>query len=276
MKILKTLSWILVILLAFIWIFPFFSILIPILKTPDQFNTTFFWKLPKFTEAIKNLSSNIFAAQQATKIVHNVNYSMFYAIGAGIISALLASMVAYAIVILQAPHSNAWFMYIFLGNLFPFQMFLIPLYVMVNKLGWYDTLGGMLLIYIGICVPFATFVYRNYSRTLARSCFEAAEIDGATSFQAYLRLFLPMTKPAILVCFLFQFTWTWNDLLFGLILTERHRPIMTAISKLAGQRGAVPIPISLSGALLASIPTVVLLLCLQKQFLRGFSLTADK
>jgi multiple sugar transport system permease protein len=248
----------------------------PLIKNPDQFNQMFYWKFPGFSDAFKNLGINIVQAQVATKIMRNVGYGLFYAIGAGLLSAVLAAMVAYALTILKVPHANAWFIYIFIGNLFPFQMFLIPLYLMVNKLGLYDTLGGMLLIYTGICIPFATFVFRNYSRTLPLSCFEAANIDGASSFQAFYRLFLPMTKPAILVCFLLQFTWTWNDLLFGLILTERHRPIMTAISKLAGQRGSVPVPTSMAGALLASIPTIALMLSLQKQFLKGFSMSADK
>ena len=72
------------------------------------------------------------------------------------------------------------------------------------------------------------------------------------------------------------FIWTWNDLVFGLILSERYRPIMTALDKLQGARGGFPIPIVISGAVIASIPTIILLLVLQQSFVRGFTLATEK
>ena len=183
-------------------------------------------------------------------------------------------MAAYALVVLKAP--KCWFLLIFLGNLFPFQMFLIPLYLLTTNLGLYDTFAGMLIVYTGICIPFAVFVYRNYARTMQLSTFEASRIDGAGNWQAFFSIFLPMSRPALLVVFIFQFTWTWNDLLFGMVLSESKRPIMSAINKLAGQRGAVPVPVLMTGALIAAVPTIILLLALQKQFLRGFSIVSEK
>jgi multiple sugar transport system permease protein len=140
----------------------------------------------------------------------------------------------------------------------------------------YDTRLGLAMVYIGICVPFALFVYRNYAFTLPHELFEAARVDGASNWHSYLHIFLPLSKAAFIVIFMFQFIWTWNDLLFGLVLAERHRPVMTALSKLAGQRSGVPAPVLGTGAILASIPTVILLLSLQRHFVRGFTIGADK
>lgn len=276
MKAIRLFTFIMILILAAIWIFPFASAMITMVKSPDQFNETFFWQRPGLLEGLANLKANIAEAQTQTDIGSNIGNSSFYAIAAGLISSFIGAMAAYALVVLKAPRGNLWFMYIFIGNLFPFQMFLIPLYLMTNRLGLYDTLHGMLLIYTGICVPFAVFVYRNYSKSMNLSTFEASRIDGAGDWAAFFRIFLPMSKPAYLVIFIFQFTWTWNDLLFGLILSERNRPIMTAISKLVGQRGSVPVPITMTGAIMASVPTVILLLALQKQFLQGFSIITEK
>ena len=261
---------------ALVWFFPFASTLITMIKNPDQFNSIFFWKLPSLIEIPRNLMGNIIEAQEKAKIFSNIGNSGLYAVLAGSLSSFLAAMAAYALVILKAPGSKYWFLFIFLGNLFPFQMFLIPLYLLTSNLGLYDTFVGMLIVYTGICIPFAVFVYRNYSRSMQFATFEASRIDGAGDWQTFFYIFLPMSRPAFLVVFIFQFTWTWNDLLFGLVLSESKRPIMTAISKLVGQRGAVPVPITMTGALMAAVPTIILLLALQKHFIRGFSIVSEK
>ena len=274
MKINQIIIFFIVTVFALVWLFPLATALFTILKTPEQFQSTFFWKPPPILEVLRNLTGNIIEVQNRTKIFGNIGNSSLYAILAGFLSSFFAAMAAYALVVLKAP--KFWFLFIFLGNLFPFQMFLIPLYLFTSNLGLYDTFLGMLLVYTGICIPFAVFVYRNYSKTMQISTFEASRIDGAGNWQAFFHIFLPMSRPAFLVVFIFQFTWTWNDLLFGLVLSERKRPIMSAIGKLVGQRGAVPVPVSMTGALLAAVPTIILLLALQKQFIRGFSLASEK
>lgn len=140
----------------------------------------------------------------------------------------------------------------------------------------YDTLLGLALVYVGICIPFALFVYRNYAFTLPRELFEAAKVDGSSNWYSYRHIFLPLSRAAFIVVFIFQFIWTWNDLLFGLVLSEKHRPVMTALSRLAGQRGAVPPTVLIAGAIIASLPTIVLLLSLQNYFVRGFTISTEK
>ena len=202
--------------------------------------------------------------------------SLIFALTAGIGSAFIASIGGYALVHLRVRGAQSWFIGIFIGNIFPFQMFLIPLYLFLNILGLFDTRLGMAVVYVGICVPFALFVYRNYAFTIPAELFDAARVDGASKWGAYLRIFLPMSIPAFAVIFCFQFIWTWNDLLFGLVLTERFRPIMAGLERLQGARGGVPPTVLISGAVMAAIPTVLILLSLQKFFIRGFTLTTEK
>ncbi|RKY01068.1 MAG: carbohydrate ABC transporter permease [Spirochaetes bacterium] len=272
----KALIYSFLIILSLIWIFPLVSMIIVIFKSPDEFNSLHYWVLPPIKNILKNIGSNIAYAWVKAKIGMNFINSLIFAFSAGVGSAFIASMGGYALVHLKIKRPQSWFFGIFIGNLFPFQMFLIPLYLFLNKLGLYDTRTGLIIVYVGICVPFALFVYRNYAYTLPGEIFDAAKVDGAGKWKSFLKIFLPMSKPAFAVVFIFQFIWTWNDLLFGLILTERYRPIMTALSKLQGARGGVPVTILIAGALIASIPTIIVLLSLQKFFVRGFTLTAGK
>ena len=263
-------------LFAIVWVFPLVSMFVTVVKSPDQFSEMPFWSLPGLKQMALNLWHNVHDAWIASQLGHNFLNSLLFATVAGIGSAFLASLAGYALVHLKVRASQGWFFGIFLGNVFPFQMFLIPLYLFLNHLNLYDTRLGLAIVYIGICIPFALFVYRNYAFTLPHELFDAAKVDGASSWGSYLRIFLPLSKAAFVVVFIFQFIWTWNDLLFGLILSEQHRPVMTALSKLAGQRAGTPASVLGAGAIMASLPTVIILLSLQRYFVRGFTISTEK
>jgi multiple sugar transport system permease protein len=264
------------IILSVIWIFPLVSVLTMVVKSPDEFNTLRFWELPALKRIPANIAFNIGYAWSKSQLGGKMLNSMIFALTAGIGSAFIASIGGYALVHLKLRGAQSWFIGIFIGNIFPFQMFLIPLYLFLNTLGLFDTRLGMAVVYVGICIPFALFVYRNYAFTLPDDLFDAAKVDGASKWGAYLRIFLPMSIPAFAVIFCFQFIWTWNDLLFGLVLTERFRPIMAGLERLQGARGGVPPTVLISGAVMASIPTIVILMSMQKYFIRGFTLTTEK
>jgi multiple sugar transport system permease protein len=275
-KISKVIIYLILILLSAVWVFPLVSMVAVVVKSPDEFSSTHFWNIPDLGKIPGNLAKNFGFAWSKARLGGNILNSMIFALSAGFGSAALASLAGYALVHLKMRARQTWFLGIFIGNVFPFQMFLIPLYLFLNAIYLYDTRLGLAIVYIGICVPFALFVYRNYGYTIPGELFDASKVDGASAWGSYLRIFLPMSIPAFAVIFCFQFIWTWNDLLFGLILTERYRPVMAALSKLQGARGGVPVPVLISGAIIASVPTVAILLALQKYFVRGFMLTTEK
>ncbi|MQY77464.1 MAG: ABC transporter permease subunit [Spirochaeta sp.] len=252
------------------------SMLTIVVKSPDEYNTLSFWRLPELKRIPANIAFNFGHAWGKSKLGGKMLNSLIFALTAGIGSAFIASLGGYALVHLKVRGAQFWFIGIFIGNIFPFQMFLIPLYLVLNYIGLFDTRLGMAVVYVGICIPFALFVYRNYAFTIPGELFDAAKVDGASKWGAYLRIFLPMSIPAFAVIFCFQFIWTWNDLLFGLVLTERFRPIMAGLERLQGARGGVPTTVLISGAIMAAIPTIVILMSLQKSFIRGFTLTTGK
>jgi len=263
-------------LLVVLWLFPLAAIVSTVTKAPSQFDQLFFWAVPDFVDIPSNLFTNFFTAWTRAGLGSNFVNSLVYAIAGGVGSAFVASLAGFALVHLKIRGSQSWFMGIFSGNLFPFQMFLIPLYIATSKLGIYDTRLGMALVYIGICTPFALLVYRNYALTIPQEIMEAARIDGCSDLEIYWRIFMPLTKAAFVVVFIFQFRWTWNDILFGMVLTQDVRPVMTALAKLSGLRAGVPTPVIAAGAVVASAPTVIVLLGLQRYFIKGLSLQTGK
>ena len=169
-----------------------------------------------------------------------------------------------------------WFITIYSGTMFPFQMYVIPLYKMYTWLGTYDTRLGMILFYTAVCIPFSTLVLRNFFTTVSEEIPEAARVDGCGHFRIFWSMYLPLSKSALAVLFLFQFTWIWNDLLFGLTLSNSPgvRPVMPALDGLMGIYSSTSMPVLLAGCLVASAPTVLLFAGLQRYFMQGLTLSA--
>ena len=161
--------------------------------------------------------------------------SLIYAFVGSLTAVIVASSAAYSIAMLKVRFPFFWFLLIYSGTVFPFQMYLMPLFGMYQSVGLYDTRFGMLLFYSAIAVPFCIFVFRNYFIGMQGEVIEAASLDGASSFQTYLRIVLPMAKAPALFLFVTQFSWIWNDFLFGQVLAKSDdvRPVMTSLAMLS-------------------------------------------
>lgn len=260
------------VLLAAVWIIPLYLVLINAASSSEEYARKDRWQPP--TEFA--LGVNIQQALEVTKLVQAIGSTAFYAIAGGLLSVLLASLAAYAIVSLRIRHGFFWFMLIYLGTIFPFQMYLSPLYTILVDWSLYNTHVGLLLVYTAIAVPFAVFVIRNHFISISPEMAEAARLDGASSLMIFRQIFVPLSLNAFATVFILQFTWIWNDLLFGLTLSrdESIRPIMAALAALQGQYARTGTPVALAGALLVSIPTFILFFSVQRVFVRGLRATA--
>ena len=184
-------------------------------------------------------------------------------VGAGM-AIVCASLGAFAITRLRIRAPFFWFFLVFSGTIVPFQMYLIPLFQTYNNVGLYDTWLGMVLFYTAIAIPFSLFVMRGAFSTISREVLEAARLDGCRDFDVYWRICMPLARGSIAVLFLFQFTWIWNDLIFGLVLSTSDgvRPIMPSLAGMQGLYATQGPPIVLAAALIASLPTILLFLLL--------------
>jgi multiple sugar transport system permease protein len=258
--------------LGALWILPLYLFLINASTSPKEYLTKERWQAPKHIALIDNVS----AAWDAAHLGQAVASTMLYAVVGAWFAVFIAALAAFAIVSLRIKYGFFWFLVIYSGTIFPFQMFLSPLYSMF--VGWklYNTHFGLLLFYTAIAVPFATFVIRNNFSSVPVDLAEAARLDGASSFTVFRHVFVPLSLNAFATVFILQFTWIWNDLLFGLTLSrsENIRPIMAALAALQGQYSRSGPPVALAGAVLVSIPTFALFFAVQRVFVRGLRATA--
>jgi ABC-type glycerol-3-phosphate transport system permease component len=202
--------------------------------------------------------------------------SVVYGLCASACAVVLSALAAYGIVRLRIPWGLFWFLLIYSGTIFPFQMYLIPLFNLYLDTGLYDTRIGMIAFYIAITIPFCTFVMRGFFLTVPWDIQEAAEMEGASSWKIFWYIMMPLAKAPFLMLTLVQFTWVWNDLLFGMVLVRspQARSVQVALLGMQSLYGQADAPTIITATLIVSLPTLLLFLLLQKHFVRGLALGA--
>jgi multiple sugar transport system permease protein len=255
--------------LGIIWLVPVYLLLINASKSPLTFTTTESWTPTDFS-----LFANIVEAMQLSGLGDSVLSTLLYAVVSPAIAVLVGAAAGFAIVALRLRHGFAWFVVIFGGTVFPLQMVLLPLFDGYARVGLFDTQLGMIVVYTVISIPFSAFVMRNFFTGIAHTVFEAAVLDGATTWSIFTRVYLPMASSALVAIFILQATFVWNDLLLGLTLSQSDnvRPIVTTLAGMQSTYGGAQLSTVLAAGVLVSLPTVVLFLFTQKFFARGLAL----
>ncbi|NED98730.1 carbohydrate ABC transporter permease [Phytoactinopolyspora halotolerans] len=256
--------------LGLLWLAPVYLLIVNAAKLPADYSSAEVWK-PAFGGA---LLDNMRDAWERADLSVTVLSTAIYSLTGPLIGVLIGAGVGFAIVALRLRHGFWWFVFVFGGTVFPIQMILMPLFVGYADAGLYDTRLGLILVYSVISVPFSAFVMRNFFSGIAHHVFEAAVMDGATTWRIFWRIYLPMSGSALVAIFILQATFIWNDLLLGLTLSQSDdvRPIMPALTSLQSTYGGSAMPVVLAGGLLVSIPTVLLFLATQRIFSRGLAL----
>lgn len=266
----RTLLTAVLIVLSVLWLVPSYLIVVNAFTATDSYTGTANWW---FTSP--DLFGNIAMAFETASVGQGMINSLIYAVVSAAAAVLISAAASFAVVIMPVRRQALWFWVIYLGTILPLQMFLAPLFKAYASISLYDTQFGMILIYTAITIPFAFFVIRNYLTTVPNEMREAASIDGAGWIRTFFLIHLPLSKSALLAAFIFQFTWVWNDLIFGIALSTSPniRPVMATLADLNGNYSTVGPPVALAGALVASLPTVILFFVFQRFFVTSLKLT---
>jgi multiple sugar transport system permease protein len=188
-----------------------------------------------------------------------------------------SSLVAYGFSRLKWPGRDAVFSVMLMTLILPFVCTLIPLFVMYKRFGW---IGGYLPLevptFFGSSV-FSTFLLRQFFMTIPQSLSEAARIDGANEFYIYLRIILPLAKPAMATVILFQFIYCWNDYLGPLVYISNQNsyPLSLGLALILGEFTTNWAWV-MAGATAATAPIVILFFFTQRTFIQGITLTGTK
>lgn len=262
-----------ILLLAVAWMVPIGLLLITSMKSLPQYASSSQWALPHDPLL---LFGNIRTAWDTAGLGPGFLASLSYGLTGAVAAIICGSLGAYGVTKLELRGRFFWFLLVFSGTLFPFQMYLIPLFQLYIKTGLYDTWLGMALFYAAIATPFCLFVMRGFFTTIPPDIQEAAQLDGASSWRILWRVLMPLARGPVAVLLLFQFTWIWNDFMFGLVLSTSDgvRPVMPSLAGLQGISSTAGPPVVLAGALVGSLPTIALFLVLGRYLLTGLTLTA--
>jgi ABC-type glycerol-3-phosphate transport system permease component len=259
--------------LAALWLVPFYYAVVTLCKSTQDYVGGDPLALPaSVAPLLDNIAQAWAQTQMGTGMLNSLGYGVLGAGGA----VLVAASAAYALARIVFPGRPVWFMVIFAGTIFPFQIYLIPLFQGFARFGLLNTRAGLLLAYMAICVPFPTLVLKNHMGQIPRELDEAARMDGCSHLRILWSIILPNSAGPMVALFLLQFTWIWNDLIFSMVLTtdQGKRSVMNALMVFQGNYAGTTPNLVITAAVLASLPTVAVFLLLRRHFMQGLSLSA--
>lgn len=254
------------------WLLPVFATLLTSFRTMDDITIHGFWSIPqtfsfdKFSEAWKQAHVRQYLLNSFIITIPSLIGMLF-----------LSSLSAYSLARFKFKGNLfVYFVYV-AGTMLPFQILLLPVFRLTNRLGLYDTYGALILIHIAFQLGFCTFVMRNFMRTVPSEILDAARVDGCGEFRIYWQIMLPLSLPSLAALATLEFTWVFNDFLWALILLQSDslRPVTAGLATLRGQY-VTDWPLITAGALLATLPTVLVFVFLQRYFIQGLTLGSGK
>jgi glucose/mannose transport system permease protein len=152
----------------------------------------------------------------------------------------------------------------------PFQIVLIPMAVILGKIGIAGSIPGLVLVHVVYGIGFTTLYYRNYYAVFPTELVHAAQIDGAGFFRTFWRIMLPISGPITVVSVIWQFTIIWNDFLFGASFGGQQQPMTVALNNLVqSSTGVKEYNVHFAGAILAALPTLLVYIVAGRYFVRG-------
>ena len=270
---------IVVLILCFLWIVPVVGLFLTSLRPKDDANESGWWTLfwtPSYWSHLTfdNYSTAIDKSQLGQALVN----SLAITLPATFIPILVAAFAAYAFAFMEFRGRNFLFLTVVSLLVVPNYIAFVPILKVYGSLELAGTFPAVWLAHIGFGMSLAIYILRNYMATLPRSVIESAKIDGASHFQTFFRLVLPMSVPALAAFAIFQFLWVWNDLLVALIFIGPgdNAPITVALrNNLMGQAGAGQNLVTAGGFLSMLLPIIVFL-AMQRFFVRGLTAGAVK
>ncbi|NLT29654.1 MAG: carbohydrate ABC transporter permease [Propionibacterium sp.] len=266
------------IIIATVWTVPTLGLLITSFREPMDIRRTGWWTAfsnPEFT--IDNYVSAMSTSGGASMLDYFVN-SFVITIPSTLFPLTFAALAAYGFSWLKFPGRDWLFIVVFALQIVPLQVALVPLMQLYGDLNLQGTYWTVWISHTIFGLPLAVFMMFNSIRDLPPALVEAATIDGAGPVQIFLRIVLPLATPAIAAYGIFQFLWTWNDLLVSMVFlggSADVAPLTVYISQLTGSRGGQWYLLS-AGAFISIIVPVVVFLLMQRYFVRGLTAGAVK
>ena len=253
---------------AIAMLIPYYWMVITSIKPPEELYTY----PPRFTVQHPTWRAyrELFTLLPMARSLFN---SFFVAAMVTVSNMLFCSLAGYAFAKLRFPGRDAIFLMLISAMMIPWQVFLIPGFIIVKTMGWLNTFWA--LIIPNLAMPFGIFLCRQYAMSIPDALLEAARIDGYNEFGIYRCVVLPLLTPALATLAIFTFLSQWNSFVWPLIVTQSSamRTVPLVIGVLNGQFGS-NFAMMMAGALIVTLPMLLVFLVFQRQFIRGVFLTS--
>ena len=195
-----------------------------------------------------------------------------------IISTIIGAFNGYVLSKWKFKGSELLFGALLFGCFIPFQVILLPMAILLSKLGLSNTVSGLVLVHVIYGVAFTTLFFRNYYVGIPTELVRAARLDGAGFIDIFRHIFLPLSTPIVVVTVIWQFTQIWNDFLFGVVYSgSGTQPITVALNNLVNTSvGGKEYNVDMAAAIIAALPTLIVYVFAGKYFVRGLTAGAVK
>ncbi len=252
--------------IAVLWLVPTFALLMTSLMPAGVIDQLGWWKL--FQEPNMATLDNYRTIFENQAITDALLTTVIISVGNTVILVVVAALAGYAFAWLEFPGRDVLFVLVIALLVVPIQVALIPIFSLYNSTGLFDTALGLTLFHVAFGMPFAIFLLRNFFAGIPKDVLESARIDGASELRIFVRLMLPLGLPAIASLAIFQFLWSWNDLIVALTFGRNTQPITVAIFTQLRQFGSNIELIAPASFVSLAIPLIVFM-AFQRYFVQG-------
>ena len=262
------------VIIAVFWLVPSAGLFLSSLRTVGDSAASGWWTV--FTTPAQLTIDNYANLLSNSTITGSFWNTIMIAVPTTVLVVVIGALAGYAFAWLEFPGRDWLLIVVIVLLAVPIQVALIPLARMFGSLGIFGSVIGVILFHIAFGLPFAIFLLRNFFMQVPAELLEAARIDGASDWRIFVQVILPLGGPAIASLAIFQFLWTWNDMLVALIFTNSEsQPLTVAIQSQLRQFGS-NIDVLSSGAFLSMIVPLIVFFAFQRYFVQALLAGSQK
>lgn len=257
----------------FLWLLPLLAIFMTSIRPASDIAVGNVFGIPSSFQFFQNYGE-VFAKTDALKYLLN---TLLIALPTMVISVALACLTGYALAIYKFRWALPLFFLFVAGNFVPFQILMLPVVDMSNRLEIFNTVPGLVMFHAAFQTGFCTLFMRNFMKALPYELIESARLEGVDEFKIFWYVVLPLVKPAIAALCVLIFTFIWNDFFWATVLIQdaASLPITVGVRTLNGEFVQQWHLVS-AASLLAAAPPVIMFFAMQKHFIAGLTLGATK
>ena len=226
---------------------------------------------PDFSPASFTVMNYVEVFRSSAQLGRGIVNSLIVAFGTTAIAILLGAPAAYALARLALPGRNTLLLMVLAAQMFPAVVVAIPLFIAASRMGLIDSKISLILVYLTFNLPIVIWVLRGFFAGIPAGLERAARMDGASPWQTFRLIVLPISLPALFASAVFAFIESWNEFFFALILTRQEsQTVPLVISVFAGQYQTL-FGQMMAAATISVLPVVILTILLRKTILTGFA-----